>query len=168
LLAAIPRLETVALMIAWQNGAGDQPVADARAQATVSQGAQMLRLAQAFDKLILQGQSAKRAIATLTEQKVSYDTRLLSALATVELDDNEKIVRAVRVQDLKHKMVVDEDVKAKTGLLLLAKGQEVSFAVIARLRSLAQTVGVVEPIRVVLPRDVAPDAVTEGGQRRVG
>jgi hypothetical protein len=46
-------------------------------------------------------------------------------------------------------MLMHEDVRAKNGLLLLAKGQEVTDSAIARLKSFAQTIGIVEPLRVV-------------------
>ena len=45
-------------------------------------------------------------------------------------------------------MIVDQDVVAHNGLLLLARGQEVSPPLIARLESFRDTHGVIEPFRV--------------------
>jgi hypothetical protein len=49
-------------------------------------------------------------------------------------------------------MVVDQDVRSKNGLLLLAKGQEVTPSVLGRLRAFASKTGIIEPIRVLTPR----------------
>jgi len=47
-------------------------------------------------------------------------------------------------------MLVDQDVRSKMGLLLLAKGQEVTPSVLGRLRAFAAKVGIVEPVRVLV------------------
>jgi len=46
-------------------------------------------------------------------------------------------------------MIMHEDVRGRNGILLFAKGQEVTESAIARLKSFAQTIGIVEPLRVV-------------------
>jgi hypothetical protein len=45
-------------------------------------------------------------------------------------------------------MTFDQDVMALNGLLLLARGQTVTPAVVARLESYRDTQGLLEPIRV--------------------
>jgi len=42
-------------------------------------------------------------------------------------------------------------VRSKNGMLLLSKGQEIADSTIARLKTIALTVGVVEPISVLMP-----------------
>jgi hypothetical protein len=53
-------------------------------------------------------------------------------------------------------MLVNADVFNRKGLLLVAKGQEVTEAAIARLNNCERAVGVMEPISVLIPN--APPA----------
>jgi len=48
-------------------------------------------------------------------------------------------------------MIIHKEVKSKNGLLLLAKGREVTASAIFRLHNFAQTIGVAEPISVNVP-----------------
>ena len=57
-------------------------------------------------------------------------------------------------------MVVDQDVRSKNGLLLLAKGQEVTPSVLGRLRAFASKTGIVEPIRVLVTRVETAQSLT--------
>lgn len=43
-------------------------------------------------------------------------------------------------------MVLNQDVKAKNGILLASKGQDVTYSLKERLRNFAKTIGVEEPI----------------------
>jgi hypothetical protein len=58
-------------------------------------------------------------------------------------------VRILKSAELRARMVVDQDVRAKNGLLRLAKAQEVTPSVLVRLRAFATKVGIAEPIRVL-------------------
>jgi hypothetical protein len=58
----------------------------------------------------------------------------------------------VKVAELRKGMLVGADVRSSRGLLLLGKGQEVTEAAIARLLTFHRTVGVAEPIPVVIRR----------------
>ena len=49
-------------------------------------------------------------------------------------------------------MVANEDIRARNGLLLLTKGEQVSYPILERLRSFATEIGIVEPIQVLLPQ----------------
>ena len=76
---------------------------------------------------------------------------ILAALADYESRMERKVTDKVRVDDLDRRMVLDEDVFATDGLLLASKGQEISFPVLARLRNYAEGIGVVQPIKVIVP-----------------
>jgi len=57
---------------------------------------------------------------------------------------------AIDVHDLEPGMVLTEDVVSAVGVLLVAKGQEVTPALKARLRNIADTTGFKEPIRALV------------------
>jgi len=59
---------------------------------------------------------------------------------------------AVGLGDLDTSMVANEDIRARNGLLLLTKGEQVSYPILERLRSFATEIGIVEPIQVLLPQ----------------
>jgi CheY-like chemotaxis protein len=151
LLANIPRLEAVRAIIAaaprpYQAAAqkpGEDPV--------VAEGAQLLRVAIDFDELERQGLSAASGIDTM-HGRASYDPRVLEALSEVRggsgpADD----VREVPVSGLRPGMVLAQDVKTTTGVLLAARGYEVTNGFVARVANFRGSVK--EPLRVVVKRE---------------
>ena len=152
LLAHIPRLEAVACMIAHQNLSFEQaPASPAHVpQETVAMGAHLLRAALDFDRLITRNRSHDESMAQLRQRAQDYDPACLEALAKYVAPEGGMAVRVLKSAELLPGMVVDQDVRTKTGLLLLAKGQEVTLSVLGRLRAFAAKVGIAEPVRVLV------------------
>jgi ActR/RegA family two-component response regulator len=152
LLARIPRLELVAQMIAGQNLMyGQQRAAPGRhAQQAVVAGTELLRAAIDYDQSITRGHSHEEALAYMGRHAQQYAPSCLEALATFVAPEGGMEVRVLKSTELCPAMIVDQDVRAKNGLLLLAKGQEVTLSVLGRLRSFAAKVGIAEPIRVLV------------------
>ena len=161
LLAHIPRLEAVASMIANQNLSFEQapqvPVGVAREAAAT--GAHLLRAALDFDRLITRNRSHEEALAQMRQHAQNYDPACLEALAAYVAPEGGMAVRVLKAAELLPGMVVDQDVRSKTGLLLLAKGQEVTLSVLGRLRAFAAKMGIAEPVRVLVAGDGEPSAV---------
>jgi CheY-like chemotaxis protein len=61
--------------------------------------------------------------------------------------------RALSIQGLQAGMVLVEDVRTRSGALLITRGHEVSEGLVERLRNFATTLGVKEPLYVALPVD---------------
>jgi len=151
LLVKIPRLEEVAGMVAAQRSPGrGKDDSD-----TVRTGASLLKAAVDFDEQIVRGCAVD---ATLAEMRATgrYNPLYLEALEQVQVEESRTEARAVKVADLRKGMLVSADVRSTKGLLLLAKGQEVTEAAVARLISFHWTVGVAEPIPVLIRK--APTA----------
>jgi ActR/RegA family two-component response regulator len=146
LLASIPRLELVAQMIAGQNLAYR---AQSSGDCTVAVGTQLLRAAIDFDHKIARGRSHEEAIILMRQRAEDYLPACLDALAVYVPLEHGMEVRILKSAELRARMVVDQDVRAKNGLLLLAKAQEVTPSVLVRLRAFATKVGIAEPIRVL-------------------
>ena len=152
LLRHIPRLETVAAMIAKQLDPGDtrerlqeRPQGD-----PVLLGAQLLKIALDFDQRITRGLSYRRAIAEMLQQPALYESRLVASLKTLEAVETDTVIRTVGVCDLFPGMILAEDIRTTTGGLVLAKGHEVTVALIERLRSYGKRVDIGEPFRVLV------------------
>lgn len=157
LLAKIPRLESIAQMIAGQNlsCAGHNHPTGLQQDSTIAIGAQMLRAAVDFDRLVTCGRSYEDAVAHMRQREGEYNPACVEALATFARPEDATEVRIVKSDGLLETMIVDQDVRAKTGLLLLARGQEVTSSVLGRLRAFAGKAGIIEPIRVMVMKPEA-------------
>ncbi len=146
LIAHIPRLEAIARMIELQGVMG---------RATWPEdpcilGAQVVYVALEADTLIAQGIVPSVALGQLGPRLGSRFARILEAFASYDFGNAGQAVRAIFSKDLMLGMILDEDVRTKTGLLLVSKGQEATQAVIERLRNYAKQIGIVEPFRVLV------------------
>ena len=148
LLANIPRLEPVReiLAVVARRGAAG-PGAASPVERPL--GARLLELALELDRLEGSGLSAQEAIAVIQARPGQHERRHLEALAAEVADRTATEIREVPLAGLLPGMVLAEDLRARTGLLLVARGHTVSAGMLSRLQGLA---GVREPVRVVTPR----------------
>lgn len=134
LLSSIPRMESVAWMIAHQN----QPMPEDwdrtdREMADNRLGVQILRAALAFDVLLHTGISRTEAAHSLTQK--GMDKKILQAMVDLESEAAERGTRLMRIPELSLGMVLEQEIISKTGRLIAAKGQEVSSPVLIRLKN---------------------------------
>jgi response regulator RpfG family c-di-GMP phosphodiesterase len=137
LLSKIPRMEPIAWMIAHQNDSA--PVgSDTASVATADMrlGATLLRATLAFDELVSKGLSHSEAVNHLARKHADFDPRIFQALAELDGEKNRTEVRSCDVDDLvPFDMVLEEELRTKTGLLLVSKGQEVTSTLILKLQN---------------------------------
>ncbi|HHN75046.1 MAG TPA: hypothetical protein ENK10_07440, partial [Acidobacteria bacterium] len=160
LLREIPRLERVAAMIARQNDPDDPsgPLAD---DEEVRLGAQLIRLATHFDDLVSRGASPRQAITELGRADPPFAPEHLRLLEAYDADEERSMtVRAVSLRDIAPGMVLDEDVLASNGVVVISRGQEVTGALVMRLKNFDKGMGIRQPFRVRVPC-FAPVAVRE-------
>lgn len=155
LLVQIPRLESVAQIVGNQDKT-IRELLSAGFGETIVQGAQILRAAIDFDSCILRGESATAAIAQMSRERQLYDPAIVHALEGVVVTGPEMALRTVKLDEIVIGMVANEDVRTQDGLLLLAKGQEITVSALTYLRSFKRTVGIVEPIMVLVPASAVP------------
>lgn len=161
LLGSIPRLEPVADMIQGQL-TGTVPVdkrlsEDSDAEA-VAFGVQLLRITQRLDTLVQRGATLIDAVTELEQQGRGVGSDILGALRAHYQKQSKVELRMVTVADLSNGMVIDDDVRARDGSVLVPKGQEVTLAVISRLENYAAGIGVTEPFRVRMPEVLGESA----------
>jgi response regulator RpfG family c-di-GMP phosphodiesterase len=152
LLLHIPRLEAVAHMIAGQSLEPSQTAIPSESQDAVSAGVHLLRAAIDFDRLITRDRSKEQALTQMRQRESDYDPKCLNALATFVPHEATMELRILKSAELRTAMIVDQDVRSKNGLLLLAKGQEVTPSVLGRLKAFASKTGILEPIRVLVAK----------------
>jgi response regulator RpfG family c-di-GMP phosphodiesterase len=160
LLANIPRMEPIAWMIAHQSDTAqteDDP-ADRELSDTMRLGAQILRLTLAFDELHCKGVSRAQAIHTLSLEYKHLDPHIISALAEFEPDAGEKNIQSCPINELSVGMIVMQEVRTHSGLLIVAKGQEVTSPLIVKLRNFYEKGAIDGRASVSLSKGVAAGA----------
>jgi CheY-like chemotaxis protein len=154
LLAGIPRLERVADWVATQPVPGSAlpevgSSADSRSEGEVDRA--ILHGAIAFLAAQDLGPAGYEAVRTFGEH---YPREVVAALraSSVELA-SAGAAAEVTVAELRPGMVLDQDVVTSTEMMLVRSGERIDHLLITRLQNFARSVGVVEPIRVIVPAD---------------
>jgi len=148
LLEKIPRLETVAAIIAHQLLAYEDFADCKDIKEDVCLGAQILRLSTDFDSLLHRGCKRAKALDQLHHESGAYNPELLKVLSGIKLVPENETILAVEIRDMSVGMIVEQDIVASNGVLIAPKGQEVTWSLIKGLKNFSQQVGVKEPILV--------------------
>jgi response regulator RpfG family c-di-GMP phosphodiesterase len=137
LLSKIPRMEPIAWMIAHQN---ELPTVDGdisdRDMADMRLGAAILRVTVAFDELLRrEDMSRTEAAHRLARQFRDVDRRVFEALVEVEPEADARQTRACGIEELAAGMILEQDVRTVTGMLIVSRGQEVTLPLIVKLKN---------------------------------
>ena len=141
LLSKIPRMEPIAWMIAHQNdsaAAGATTGGDIAKVATADMrlGSNLLQATLAFDELVSKGLSQAEAASRLSRKHTSFDPRIFEALAQLDGEKKGTEVRSCDVDELiPYDMVLEEELRTKTGMLLVSKGQDITPTLILKLKN---------------------------------
>jgi response regulator RpfG family c-di-GMP phosphodiesterase len=134
LLANIPRLEAVSWMIAnQQSTVADLHDTVPRQPRDIILGASILSVSVAYDRLICQGCSHEEAVHQLRLKKQLYDESVVDSLEQMKATHETVEIRTCPIPELRAGMVLREEVRTHGGLLVVAKGQEISSALLLRL-----------------------------------
>jgi len=134
LLSKIPRLEPIARMIAHQHHSPPEN-GDPDSQ-NVHMGAEILRLTLAYEQLIHKGTSRTEAVHKLSQMNRGFSPGFFEALISLDPNAEEGEVRKCRIDQLVPGMIVQEEVRGADKSLVVSKGQEVSPALILKLKNL--------------------------------
>lgn len=158
LLSNIPRLEPIARIIAQQNDSAAQDetvVADLEVQ-DVPLGVQMLRASLQFDRLITAEVPKVKALSQLSERQ--FDARIVAALGEIDPEFDAMEPRSCLITELATGMVLDQEVKSNSGLLIGTKGQEINYPLLLRLRSFRQKQAISDSVLARVPSTGTPQA----------
>jgi CheY-like chemotaxis protein len=150
LLANIPRLEPVreilAALVQWSDAPEPRP-APARGEPPL--GTRLLKAAVDLDTLEASGMGPAEALAVLQARLGAYDPRILGALEEEVARRTATTIVELGLAQIKPGMLLVEDVRSRSGMLLVARGHTVSPGLLMKLQNLSP--GVKEPIKVVAP-----------------
>lgn len=154
LLGGIPRLEAVLTILNNQ----DKPYQFDPAELEVAQvGGAILKIAGDFDTLINQGASAPLALDTLQGRQGRYDPKLLMAFAAIRGPGGQsRQIKEIPILALQVGMVFAEDVRTKSGALLVTRGHEVTPGLIERIYNLQDALSL-PAVKMVVAAEPAPE-----------
>lgn len=148
LFSHIPRLGPV-LEILKQQRAPLEPNEGPEKSKVVPIGARALRIALDFDTLRARGLPADVALEKMQRETATYDRDLLQLFTAADAEDRAAtVVRHLSLREVKAGMILANDVRTRTGMLLVPAGNEVTAPLLQRLTNFASGVGLHEPIAI--------------------
>jgi FixJ family two-component response regulator len=154
LLKNIPRLEPAAWMIAQQLKAAIPPAETefpGFSAADLLLGAKILKLAVAFEQTREKFPAKGAALMRLRERANEFESTLLNTLVDLQPHGGARQLVRVSTSRLRAGMVLDQEIKSGQGVLLAAKGQELTAALIMRLESHAKAGSIDKEILAFVP-----------------
>jgi CheY-like chemotaxis protein len=130
LLAPIPRLEPVREIVRASRASADAPRPKDPAVALASQ---ILRAALDFEEFETASSSA-RALDRMRAEREVYSPAVLEALASL-FDRPPSAALELHIYQLREGMIIADDIVSTSGLLIVARGHEVTPSLIERLRN---------------------------------
>ena len=113
-------------------------------------GARALKIALDYDVLESEAETSRHPIDILRARTGWYDPEILEAFAELRgRGKKEVLVHELTLRDIAAGMLFGEDVKSAKGLLLIARGQEVTPSLLERVRNFSSELGIREPIRMI-------------------
>lgn len=153
LLEKIPRLETVAAIIAHQLETYEAFENNSEIHDDIRIGAQILKIAIDFDSLLHQGLRRSEALQKLEGEPKKYNSEILQILAQLKLEEEHEKVIAVDVRGISVGMVCEQDIIASNGVLIVPKGQEMTWSLLQGVINFSHQVGIQEPILMRVKQD---------------
>ena len=153
LIRKIPRLEQVASMIENQLQSFESCEACEDMDEDVCMGAGILKACIEYDLLRQQDIEHLQAIHDMRRKSGKYNPVILDLIEKHKPKDVHVTVKNISFKDVVPGMVAVEDVFAKNGVMLIPKGQEITWPVIQSLMNFEKQIGIVEPIRVQMVND---------------
>jgi response regulator RpfG family c-di-GMP phosphodiesterase len=152
LLANIPRLGEIAEAIAYQEkrfDGGGLPK-DFKKGKGIPLIARILKAALDYDEMLTAGKSDKQAIKEMRRHWFWYDPDVLAALEAETLNAKEGfVVREVRAKDVETGMILADDIRTRTNLVLVPKRYEISETFRICILNFAEKGNVAEPIKIL-------------------
>jgi response regulator RpfG family c-di-GMP phosphodiesterase len=152
ILGNIPRLEPVLEILRYQdkhfNGEGPPP--DLVAGEIIPWGARALKVLLDLDALESEGYASSQAFEMMRERRGWYDPKILSALAELRQGAPEAMLLDLPANLLRAGMILAQNVRTSTGMVFIAKGQEVTASLLLKLRNLSPGFLADELIRVIV------------------
>jgi hypothetical protein len=114
-------------------------------------GAEILRLVLAYEELIHKGTSRTEAAHILARQNKSINPEFFPALVTLDPNAEEGEIRKCRIEQLSPGMIIQHEIRTYEGALLVSKGQDVTSALMLKLKNFHARRAITGEVTVSLP-----------------
>jgi response regulator RpfG family c-di-GMP phosphodiesterase len=148
LIEKIPRLATVAGIIAHQLDEYQELVAKTDLNEDIQLGAQILKIAIDHDFQLYRGKRHYEVMKELHRHSGRYNPDILKILEQIRIEEEPEKIVSVDVDELRVGMIVEQNIMASNGVLIAPKGQEITWPVLQGLKNFSRQVGVQEPVLV--------------------
>ncbi|KAA3618934.1 MAG: response regulator [Calditrichaeota bacterium] len=150
LIKKIPRLEAIAEMVRIQKLTFNESQEYTRKKDghTIALGAQLLKIAIDYDAEIMKGAARQEARTILNSKKADYNPEFLDALQYIGVGNESLVTKSITADELQIDMVLDENIIANNGHILVSRGQVVTEAVLRRVENFSSGMALAEPLRV--------------------
>jgi len=149
MIRKIPRMERVADIIEYQEHGLNDPAFQGTPDA-IPLESRILKVAIDMDTLESTGHSKQQAMDILRIHVKKYDPAVLNHLRVITKNTVLK-TKEVSMANLSPPMVLAEDIRAKSGAMVLPKGQPVTGTMLTRLHNFSLFQPIREPLTVFLP-----------------
>jgi response regulator RpfG family c-di-GMP phosphodiesterase len=153
LLKNIPRLESASWIIGQQLKCDIQEPEDFAGFSSkeLLLGAKIVKLAVAFEELRFKFASNRAALASLKGRSNEFESSLVDTLRDFRQDHAERRLSRVSTSRLRPGMILDQEIENSQGVLLMAKGQELTSALIMRLQNFSRAQAINKEVMVFDP-----------------
>ncbi len=158
LLHEIPRLQMVAAMIVGQLQSSVRKTLRRTGAPLKAEelGGHLLRIAVDYDQLVFHGMPANEALNILKSKPEEYYSAAVATLETLPVTNAAMVTQEMSVRELTTGMILDEDVRAPNGTLMVARDQKISYPLLVRIRNLYQKSPMLQNVKVKVPQQTAP------------
>ena len=91
------------------------------------------------------------ALASLRDRSVEFEPGLVNTLRDLPADHADKQLSRVSTSRLRAGMILDQEIKNSQGVLLVAKGQELTSALIMRLTNYSRATAIDKEVMAFIP-----------------
>lgn len=158
ILRNIPRLEGVREILSstWKRSTTPRPLS-----------ASVLQLVLDYEAMVAKD-TPDGALQTLASRRI-YDAELLSAFhAVIKGPAQTMKIREIAIASLTTTMVIDQEMRAPNGALLVSAGMEVTESLLARIHNMARRGALYGQVRVRVPVEREPELQSPEVNRRPG
>ena len=166
-LSHIPRIDAVREILHQHNRnfAEAKQRSDAAIDEEIPWGARALKIALDFDSLDAGDAHSDHPFAIMRGRKGWYDPVILEAFAGMRGSGQDKLqMLELSVREVAVGMVFGEDLKSSKGLLLIARGQEVTPTLLERMRNFSPELAIREPVRMILQSSASAQPALVGSR----
>jgi hypothetical protein len=114
-------------------------------------GAKILRLAVALDNLRMKGLSDEAAIERLRVRRAEFGPELIEALKDIEPETAKMELRKVSTLKLTIGMILQQEIRTRTGMLVVPDGHEITQALLIKLDNFSRAGTIDKEVMALVP-----------------